>query len=420
MENLLDIRNKKIYLESLGCISVRLETDLFAYNLIQNHNEIVTDIKKADYAILTTCGVTKDATANAFRKIEAMRKQTNAKILVGGCMPRAESYKGETKNNIFVFNTDDMEPFIEKYAKCTMHKSFVDSAEPFWIKDIKEKKNVREFIKNVGNRIAFFYDYTTDGLYFNDESEPMYKLRISKGCSMNCAYCIIPKTRGPHHTIPIKSVLSNFKDATAKGYNRFIIVGENLGHYGMDKKGSPDFIELLHKLYEINPKAKLAIRYLEPIHLIKFFDSIEDLVKKGFIYFLGIPMQSGSERILKAMGRHSEVKAVARLVKKLRQNYGLLMSTSMIIGFPWETEIDHKKSLKFVKECGFDVVSFQNFSVRQGTRAELMKGQIPEKVKGRRFNEMQKLADQMRVERQRYYFMTEMNNAYKALEKGLA
>lgn len=418
MKRLLDIKNKKVYLESLGCISVRHETDLFAYHLVQHGNRIVNKIEDADYAILTTCGVTKDATDNAFKKIAEMRKKTKKTILVGGCMPRAECYKGNKEDRIFVFSADDIEPVIERHSKCSLHKSFVDAPEPFWIKDIKEKKRIRNGLKEAGNRLAFFFDYTTDGLYFNDEAEPLCKLRISRGCNMNCAYCIIPQTRGPHYTIPSRIVLANFKNATRKGYSRFIIVGENLGHYGIDRKGSPDFLQLLYKLYEINPGAKIAIRYLEPVHIAKFFDGIEDLAKKGFIYFLGVPVQSGSRKVLKAMGRYDNKKGICRLVKRLRKHYGLTLSTSIIVGFPGETEKDFSQTLKFVEDCQFDVVSFQNFSVRQGTRAEGMKNHLSQEVKDRRFNKLQKLADKLRVKRQKYYFMTEMKKAYRSLEEG--
>jgi len=143
----------------------------------------------------------------------------------------------------------------------------------------------------------------------------------------------------------------------------------------------------------------MAIRYLEPPYVMKFAETLRDLAEKGNIYFIGLPVQSGSSEVLKKMHRMPNVDDYVALLKDLRKIKGLFMGTSMINGFPGETEDDHQKSLKFIRDIQFDVVSFQPFSIRKGTPAETMPNQISQMEKEKRYREMEKTVSEVRKKR---------------------
>lgn len=404
--DILNIKGKSIYLQSTGCTSVRMEDGILAVYLAKENN-IVSNPKKADLIIFTTCGVTSPVAQEGLKQIKELRKKTTAQIYVGGCMPEAEGYGGNTESNIFTFKTRELYDFFKHNHPADNLKSPTDSSYPFWVPNFKKKLQIRNGLNEISPELAMTYEYVTDGLYFVNEINPPMRLRISSGCNNNCTYCSIPRTRGRHDTTEVSILKAVIKSANAKGINRFLLVGENLGQYGSDlpigHPGKMEFDELLRYLVKISPKISMAIRYLEPPYVVKFAETLRDLAKNGNLYFIGLPVQSGSPDVLKKMNRMANIEKYVAFLRELRQIKGLFLGTSIINGFPGETKEDHRKSLNFIRDIGFDVVSFQPFSVRKGTPAEKMPGQVSEGEKQKRYGEMQKEVSAIRRIRLKKY-----------------
>lgn len=404
--DILNTKGKLIYLQSTGCTSVRMEDGIIAAHL-EKRNSIINNPKKADLIIFTTCGVTSPIAQEGLRQIIELRKKTSAQIYIGGCMPEAEGYGGDSKKGIFTFDTKELYDFFKKNHPVENLKSPTDDSCPFWVPNFEKKLQLRNNLSKINPKLSTAYEYINDGLYFVNELNPPMRLRISSGCNNNCAYCSIPKTRGKHDTTEFSTLKSIIKTSNTKKISRFLLIGENLGQYGSDlPKSHPEkikFDELLRRFVKISPKISMAIRYLEPLYVIKFAETLIDLAEKGNLYFIGLPVQSGSADVLKKMNRISKIENYIAILKKLRQIPGLFMGTSMINGFPGETKEDHQKSLDFIRAVEFDVVSFQPFSIRKGTPAEKIPNQISEEEKQKRYEEMQDVVSEIRKKRLKKY-----------------
>jgi len=255
-KDLLEIQGKVVYFQSTGCASIRMEDGILAKHLSKK-NGITNDPAKADLIIFTTCGVTSSVAEEGLKQIQKLRDKTVAPIYVGGCAPEAEGYGGDPQKLIFTFNTKDLYDFFKHNHPTDNLLSPTDSSHPFWVPNFEQKLRIRDGLVKINSKLTTAYEYVTDGLYFVNEINPPMRLRISSGCNNNCSYCSIPKTRGRHETTEVPILESIIKSANAKGINRFLLVGENLGQYGSDlPKGHLSkigFDELLKRFVGTSP-----------------------------------------------------------------------------------------------------------------------------------------------------------------------
>jgi MiaB/RimO family radical SAM methylthiotransferase len=202
---------------------------------------------------------------------------------------------------------------------------------------------------------------------------------LGEGCLGNCSYCAIKTAKGKLSSVPIEKVLETFKKGLADGHKRFILTADDTGAYGQDL--GTDLPTLIGKVLEIEGDYKLNIYHLEPNWFIKYFDYLKKVFNTSKIDVIFSPIQSGSDRILKAMRRPYKVKDYIRCIRELRNELPeLKIWNQFIVGFPGETEEDFKGSLNVLDQVSFNIVQAFEYSDRPGTAASKMDNHVPEAV----------------------------------------
>ncbi|UCD14050.1 MAG: radical SAM protein, partial [Thermoplasmatales archaeon] len=215
--------------------------------------------------------------------------------------------------------------------------------------------------------------------------DAMYRIRISWGCNSNCSYCGIKKAIGFHKSKSLEQVVEEFGRGLNNGYNHFVLNADDIGAYGIDIRSS--FSEMLDKLTNNHADYKISIANLSPRWLIRYIDDLEEIFKRQKITRLGVPIQSGSSRILKLMNRYHDTKKIKEALLRLKTAFPKLsLHTHIIVGFPSETDEDFKKTLFFIKKCNFNAGQINPFSRKTGAEAESIEPKIPEDEINKRMN----------------------------------
>lgn len=386
--DILGLTGRAVYFHSTACATLRMEDGILAGHLGKS-NLIVSEPEKADIIFFSTCGVTAEISELGLSQIKELRSRSKAAIYVGGCMPEAEKWPGDSGQGIFMFSTKKLYPFFNDNRHLTMERSPTDSARPFWVDNLEKKIAIRDGLAGISGALAEAYEYTTEGLFFANELQPPSKIAVSTGCSMKCSYCSIPQSRGGHASINRDKILSQVKTAVEKGADKIVLMGENIGQYGIDLSGKDrSFDSLIHGIAALSKDVRIALRYIEPHYLLRFKDAILDLAEKKRIYFIGSPVQSASPKVLKEMNRPIELKEFVKVLTRLRRLDGLFLGTNFINGFPGETGEDHKMSVEMINKIGFDVAAAIPFSARKGTPAYHFGDKVPKNVIDERHAEM--------------------------------
>ena len=365
---------QKLYVATTGCMGLRLETGAVVRYLEKLGYELVSDVEEADIIIISTCGVTDLKEKQSLELVEdIMRKKKGIVYLMGcGHIINEEAYSRFDAIKLKdIYDVERLFPsryrVLSEYGDEFRTFSYIPpySTE----KKLKAKIMFRDLLEHLfGEKVSEWYQYSTQELEFSHEKRPSYRIIISRGCMFRCSYCAVWKARngGKYTSIPVKDIIKEFERGKSLGYRKFILVGDELGGYGLDI--GTTFVDLLGELKDRGKGVKIGIRYMEPIFFIKYFDELKDLLKEDVFYFC-VPIQSGSKRILRLMNRHYCPDEVKELLKDLRKSYEGILITHLMVGFPSETDEDFKKSVEFVKEIEFDNVVYQPFSLRPGTKA---------------------------------------------------
>ena len=237
--------------------------------------------------------------------------------------------------------------------------------------------------------------------YIYNEDSPRYRftprhwayVKVSEGCSNFCSYCIISRLRGQFRSRPMPSVIEEVKKISSDGYLREIeLIGQDTTAFGIDRYGKMMFPELLRRLARLkNGIEWIRILYTHPRH---YTDELIETIRNEhkICKYLDLPIQHISDRVLKRMNRKTSRKDIIDLIERLRSRIpGLVLRTSIIVGFPGETEKDFKDLLKFVRETEFERLGAFIYSAEEGTAALRLGGQVHEKVRTARFDELMKL-----------------------------
>jgi len=369
-------KGMKMYVRTTGCLGLRLETGMVVRYLERIGYEIVKDPEEADLILVSTCGVTETKERQSLELLESLSKYKKEIILFGcGHIINPEAYsKFNVKKLEDIYDFERLFP-----SKYKLFDGYGEEDRTFEYippysssKKIKAKIFFRELLRKLFNdKVAEWYQYSTPELEFSFEKEKSYRIIISRGCPFRCSYCAVWRARnnGKYKSISIEEVLKEYERGISLGYKKFLLVGDELGSYGIDRKFEFTIIDLLDKLLQ-RSGTRIGIRYIEPHFLIKYFDEWKRILRSGRIFYFCVPMQSASKRILKLMNRHYDPETVREMLKEIRRIYDGVLITHIMIGFPSETEKDFEESLEFVKEVEFDNVVFQPFSLRPKTKAE--------------------------------------------------
>jgi len=372
---------KKLYIETYGCQMNVADSEVIASIMQMAGYEVTEQLEEADAVFLNTCSVRDNAEQKIFNRLEAlhaMRKRHPMIIGVMGCM--AEHVKDDLIEN----HHTDLVVGPDAYLNLPDLISSVEAGHKAINVELSKTETYRDIIPSriCGNHISGF-------------------VSIMRGCNNFCTYCIVPYTRGRERSRDVESILNEMADLEAKGYKEVTLLGQNVNSYRFEKADGEvvTFPLLLRTVAEAFPKVRIRFTTSHPkdmsdetLHVIA---EVPNVCKH-----IHLPVQSGSDRILKLMNRHYDrqwymdrVAAIRRIIP----DCGL--STDIFCGFHSETEEDHQLSLSLMEECAYDSAFMFKYSEREGTYASKhLEDDIPEEVKIRRLNEIIALQNRLSAE----------------------
>lgn len=359
---------KTVAFKTLGCRLNLYETDALAAEFVRKNYKIVDFGEPADLYVINTCTVTNQSDQKSRREINVAHKaNAHGVTIITGCM--ATNYKEQLEKNEAI-----------DYVVDNQHKTSVLAVAEAHFNG--ELVDINHFDANL-------FNYSPADTTFHTRS----LIKIQDGCDNFCTFCIIPKVRGRATSRPPEDIFENIKTVIAYGYKEIVLTGVNLGRY---QHGAYDFERLTEEILEIPGDFRVRISSIEPDG---YSESFFRLFKHPKLTpHLHICLQSGSEEILLKMRRMYTARFFKDMALKLQQMHpGFNLTTDIIVGFPGETDDQFGETLEMMKAIGFGHVHTFKYSVRKGTRAERMEGQVAGHVKTRRSEEVRKLADAMKL-----------------------
>lgn len=357
----------KAAIHTLGCKVNIYESEYITNILKENGYQIVDFDSKADIYIINTCTVTNTSDKKSEKMIKRARKQNKDAIIIAmGCHAQI---KGDNIDADIIIGNKDKSKIISL------------------IEEYQENKNKIKRIYNLDN-VSFEDMYISS---FNSHTRAFVK--IQDGCDAFCSYCIIPYARGPIRSKDPKTVIKEITSLVENGYKEIILTGIHTGKYGKDINYT--FEQLLKDIIKIKNLYRIRISSIE---INELTDPILNLIKDNQVIakHLHIPLQSGSDKILKLMDRKYDLKFYKDRIEKIRKMIkDISITTDLIVGFPNENEKDMEDTLKFLKEIKFTKIHTFPYSKREGTKAASMENQIDETIKRKRVKTVLELSDQL-------------------------
>lgn len=386
---------KRVFIFTNGCTRRKLDVERLKKYFILNDYEIVEKVKNADIIIFVSCGFIKHREEESLKIIKHL-KNYKKELIIAGCLPEITK---DRLNKIFsgkIISTKNLESIDRFFENFQWKFSDVSDANTisFSISGLslilKTKPFPKIFSRNCFNLIKESISEIIRSKFTLRNSSLCF-LRISQGCLGNCSYCSIRKAIGILKSKPLKNCLEEYKQLLKKGYKNFVILGDDVGAYGLDINTS--FPKLLKALSETDQdfSVKWLIKEMNPRWIVKYYAELLNFVKKGKISYMLCGIQSGSDRILKLMNRDPITETTKKILKRFKEiNPFLKLSAQIIIGFPSESEDDFFKTLDLIKEVRFDEVFIYPYSEQKRTLAIQLKNKIPVKIKQRRIEQMLK------------------------------
>lgn len=361
----------KIYFVSLGCDKNLVDSEMMITNLRKAGHTIIDEEAMADVIVVNTCcfiGDAKEESINTLLAMAEYKEEANCKLLIAaGCL--AQRYHEEIKEEI---------PEVDVIIGTMGYESLVTAIE----KGLADQGVVTECMESI--------DYLPNPLTDRDSMSGGYfaYLKIAEGCDKHCTYCIIPKVRGKYRSVPIENLIAQAKHLVENGAKELILVAQETTLYGKDLYGEKSLPRLLEELSEIEELKWIRILYCYPEEITsELIDAIKRLPK--VCHYLDIPIQHGSDRILKRMGRWTNQSEIIEIVKKLRSEIpDIALRTTLITGFPGETQEDFEELKSFVTDMKFERLGVFPYSREEDTKAAEFDEQIDEEIKEARKNEI--------------------------------
>jgi len=362
---------------SLGCPKNRIDTELMLGYILNNKNySLVTDESKADVIIINTCGFIDEAKTEAIDTIleAAKYKKTGnlKKLIVTGCL--SKRYNTELASEM---------PEVDAILGINQYHKIVE---------IIDSINNKQLIDTEGE--LYEYNYLQRVI----TTPPHYAyIRIADGCNNFCSFCAIPYIRGRYNSRKIEDILHEAQMLIDKGVKEIILVAQDTTRYGIDIYGEPKLKELLEKLSDMDIKW-LRLLYAYPETLT---DDLLDLMaqKENICKYIDMPIQHINDDILKSMNRRSDSLMIKNRIEKIRSyTCSFTLRTSLIVGYPGETDEQFNELLKFLKDYPIDRVGAFSYSREEGTKAYNMPDQISDEIKDDRLNRLLTIQEQVNDE----------------------
>ena len=374
-----DSNKMKILFISLGCDKNLVDSEEMLGLLNREHFEFTDDESEADVIVINTCCFVNDAkeeSVNTILQMAEYRKSGSCKaLIVTGCL--AQRYKTEISDEI---------PEVDAILGTSSYDKIVDAVKSTICGEKFEKFNpLDELIVEESERVV-----TTGGHYAY--------IKIAEGCNKCCTYCIIPKIRGRYRSVPEEDILKTAEKLVENGAKELILVAQETTLYGVDLYGRKTLPDLLKKICKIPGLIWVRILYCYPEEIT---DELIEVMKNEpkVCHYIDMPIQHASDKILKAMGRRTNrVELTERILKIRKEIPDIVLRTTLISGFPGETEEDHEEMLDFVDEMEFERLGVFAYSPEEDTPAAEMPDQIDEDIKIKRRNEIMELQQEIAFE----------------------
>jgi ribosomal protein S12 methylthiotransferase len=373
----------KILFISLGCDKNLVDSEMMMGLLRNRGYEFTDDEMQADVIVVNTCGFINDAKEESINTIlnMAQYKEHNLKALVvAGCL--AERYKNEIMEEL---------PEIDAIVGTTAFDKIVDVIDGVLA---GQKENALDDINRLcrpeTDRII-----STGGYYSY--------LKIAEGCDKRCTYCSIPMIRGSFRSVPMEALITEAEYLAGKGVKELILVAQETTLYGKDIYGKKMLPELLKRLCEVKGIEWIRLLYCYPEEIT---DELIEVIKseKKICKYIDMPIQHASDAILKKMGRRTNNAELRGIIGKLREAIPeICIRTTLITGFPGESEEDHEILMDFVDEMEFDRLGVFTYSAEEDTAAARMDGQLDEEVKLTRRDEIMELQQEISIDKSSRY-----------------
>lgn len=374
---------QKVSMVSLGCPKNLVDAEVMLGFLDREGYEVTTDEKDADIIIVNTCSFIKEAKQESIDAILdlADRKHDGrcSLLIVTGCLPQRyqEELCGELPEVDIFIGTGDYPRIAEI---------------------ISEKRDTTEQLRYIGDP-EFLYDESWPRL----KSSPLYTayLKIAEGCSNCCSYCVIPSLRGSYRSRPLDGLLEEARRLVDNGARELNIIAQDITRYGKDLGDGASLETLLRSLAEIEGLRWIRLLYAYPDGIT---DDLIRLIKeeRKICKYLDIPLQHISDPVLAKMNRRSTSRQIREMIATLREEIPeIALRTSLIVGFPGETEDDFKELLHFVDETQFDRLGVFCYSREEGTPAAEMPDQVSERIKRERYKKIMKTQARLSFKRNR-------------------
>ena len=380
----------KISLINHGCAKNLVDAELMLGMLAKKGYTITLDETDADIVIVNTCSFIHDAEKESVQSILQMIDE-GKKVIVTGCLSQKHDKDlkdaiPELAGMIGTSNLKDVVKIVDDIAKGKEYESIIDKDPKYIYPEDIERQQI-----TVG---ASSY------------------LKIGEGCNYQCGYCIIPKLRGKYISRPIENIVKEANELVNKGVTEIILIAQDTSSYGIDLYGKQALPELLEELNKIENLSWIRIMYAYPTQMTdELIDAIAKLDK--VVKYVDIPLQHSHPRVLESMRR--PVMDYRKLVAKIRERIpNVSVRTSLIVGYPGETEEEFEDLYQFVKDVKFDRMGAFEYSREKGTYSDKLKGHLSEKVKRERRDRLMKLQQQISLENNEKY----IGSAIKCIVEG--
>ena len=352
----------KLLFISLGCDKILVDSEYMIGMLTSHGIELTDDETEADIIIVNSCCFIGDAKEESINTILEMAEQKKTgcckSLIVTGCL--TQRYQEEVKKEIpevdAILGTNSYDSIVEALEETLQHKFYENFHTLSGLPKLTTKRTV-----------------TTGGHYAY--------LKIAEGCNKNCTYCVIPSVRGRYRSVPMEELVTSAEELVASGVKELILVAQETTLYGVDLYGRKCLHELLDRLNEINGLFWIRIMYCYPEEI--YDGLIEEMCRnKKVCHYLDMPIQHCNDTILKRIGRRTNKQDIMDIAAKLRERIpDITLRTTLICGFPGETDEMHEELMQFINDMEFDRLGAFPYSPEEGTPAAEFEDQVDEEKK---------------------------------------
>jgi ribosomal protein S12 methylthiotransferase len=388
------VEKLKVGVVNLGCDKNRIDSEIIIGSLSEKY-DMTNDPKLADIILVNTCGFiesSKQESIDTILEMSKYKEKYNCSVLIAtGCL--TQRYGAELL---------ELMPELDIMLGVNDYNKLLSSIEEVLSKNIKVQHcSYSDENINEGKRVL------TTGIY-------SAYVRISEGCDSACAYCAIPNIRGKYRSRKMENIVQEAKDLSEHGCKEIILVAQDTTRYGIDLYGEKNLHKLINKISEISGIEWIRVLYCYAEEITDEIIS-EIATNDKVCKYVDIPIQHISDEILKSMRRKGRKNVITENINKMRRNInGLNLRTSLIVGFPGETQGNFEELKQFIKEIKFDKLGVFKYSMEDGTIAAEMKNQIDEEVKVKREEELMLIQQSISKELN----SKKLNKIYKVLVEG--